>query len=197
MLSGYKLKCHPVTIATAATIFHRFFREVDPSGYDKYLIAATALYLAGKARDENHKLRDVINVTHNTLHRGSPPLELKEEYWNRRDAIVQAELLIMRLLKFEITLNNPHKYLLHYLKTLQGWLPRDVWENIPLAQSSFAFLQDFHHSSTVLDYPPHIAAIGCIHLAMQCYGVQVPYIDETEDLMWYNVSFILYLFHSV
>jgi hypothetical protein len=73
------------------------------------LIAATTLYLAGKVKDDPLKIRDVINVTHNTLHRGSAPLELGDEYWNMRDAIVQAELLIMRMLKFEVTIVHPHK----------------------------------------------------------------------------------------
>ena len=60
-------------------------------------------------KDDPLKIRDVINVTHNTLHRGSAPLELGDEYWNMRDAIVQAELLIMRMLKFEVTIVHPHK----------------------------------------------------------------------------------------
>lgn len=60
-------------------------------------------------KDDPLKIRDVINVTHNTLHRGSVPLELGDEYWNMRDAIVQAELLIMRMLKFEVTVVHPHK----------------------------------------------------------------------------------------
>lgn len=43
-------------------------REVEFSHYDKYLIAATALYIAGKVADD-YKLRDVINVSHYTLHK--------------------------------------------------------------------------------------------------------------------------------
>lgn len=47
-------------------------------------------------------------------------MELGEEYWNMRDAVVQAELLIMRMLKFEVNVVHPHKYMCHYLKTLKG-----------------------------------------------------------------------------
>lgn len=68
--------------------------------------------MAGKIKDDPLKIRDVINVTHNTLHRGSNPLDLGEEYWNMRDAIVQAELLIMRMLKFEVTITHPHKVII-------------------------------------------------------------------------------------
>lgn len=67
------------------------------------------MYLAGKVKDEPLKVRDVINVARNTLHRGSSPLDLNEEYWHMRDAIVQAELLVLRMLKFEVTVTHPHK----------------------------------------------------------------------------------------
>lgn len=35
------------------------------------LIASASLYLAGKLKDDIIKIRDVINVTHNTLNRGN------------------------------------------------------------------------------------------------------------------------------
>ena len=58
------------------------------------MIAASCLYLAGKIKDDPLKIRDVINVTHNTMNRSAPPLELNDEYWAMRDTIVQAELFI-------------------------------------------------------------------------------------------------------
>jgi len=50
-----------------------------------------------------------MNVSYNTLHRGSQPLDLGDQYWSMRDAIVQAELLIMRMLKFQVMPIHPHK----------------------------------------------------------------------------------------
>lgn len=73
------------------------------------LIASASLYLAGKLKDDPIKIRDVINVTHDTMHRGAPPLELSDEYWAIRDGIVQAELLITRMLKFDLNIVHPHK----------------------------------------------------------------------------------------
>lgn len=34
---GIKLNGQPLTLATAAVIMHRFFREVDPSNYDCFV----------------------------------------------------------------------------------------------------------------------------------------------------------------
>lgn len=60
-------------------------------------------------KDNNLKIRDVMNVAYSTLHRGAAPLELGDQYWAMRDAIVQAELLIMRMLKFQVMPEHPHK----------------------------------------------------------------------------------------
>ncbi|XP_014257477.1 cyclin-Q-like isoform X2 [Cimex lectularius] len=182
---GYKLKATPVTIASAATILHRFFAEVNTS-YDRYLIATTALYLSGKLLDDKHRLRDVINVAHHTLHRGSSSLDLKEEYWARRDSVVQAEFLIMRVLRFETKRLMPHTYLLHYLATLRTWIPKGTWDAVPICQASLAFLQDLHHSPTVIEHQVQHLALACIHLAIQTYGVVVPAVKENEYSDWYT-----------
>uniref|UniRef100_A0A1L8DWS9 Cyclin-Q n=1 Tax=Nyssomyia neivai TaxID=330878 RepID=A0A1L8DWS9_9DIPT len=184
-----KLNQKPLTSAMAAIIFHRFYKEVElnKTNYDEFLIAASALYLAGKLKDDPVKIRDVINVTHKTLNRGSAPLELDDEYWTLRDAIVQAELLITRMLKFDLSTVHPHKYMLHYMKSLQGWVGTSVWNSTPIAKISAAFLQDFHHSSDILNYKPSHIAICCLSLAMQTYGIQVPLTNESdENTYWYN-----------
>ncbi|XP_022184907.1 cyclin-Q [Nilaparvata lugens] len=185
---GTKLNSHPLTIATAATLFHKFFKEADKSSYDQYLIATTCLYLASKMKDEVLKVRDVMNVSHNTLSRGSaPPLDLNDEYWAMRDAIVQAELLIMRMLKFQVQTVHPHKFMLHYLKSLQGWLKPEDWKRVPLVQASYAFLQDFHYDPSIVDVKPEHIAVAAINLALQCYGVHVPHTAEEEGNVWYSV----------
>lgn len=34
---GLKLEAHPLTIATAAILYHRFMKEAAPQGYDNYV----------------------------------------------------------------------------------------------------------------------------------------------------------------
>lgn len=70
--------------------------------------------MASKLNNVTLKLRDVINVAHNTLLRSSSPLELSEKYWAMRDAIVQAELLIMRMIKFKLNVSDPIKVSILY-----------------------------------------------------------------------------------
>lgn len=77
--------------------------------------------MAGKLKDDPVKIRDVINVAHNTLNKGSTPLELGDEYWAMRDGIVQAELLITRMLKFDLNVVHPHKVMNLFFSNL-SWI---------------------------------------------------------------------------
>lgn len=61
-----------------------------------------------------------MNVSHNTLNRNSSPLELNSEYWNLRDSIVQAELLLMRMVRFEVTPEHPHKVITIFVLSVCG-----------------------------------------------------------------------------
>ncbi|KAJ6636730.1 Cyclin-Q, partial [Pseudolycoriella hygida] len=137
-----KLNMKPLTCAAAAVIFHRFYREVGQAEYDEFLIASSSLYLAGKIKEDSIKIRDIINVAHNTLNRGASPLELGDEYWAMRDGIVQAELLITRMLKFDMNIEHPHKYMLHYMLSLKDWFGANVWNSIPIAKTAASFLHD-------------------------------------------------------
>uniref|UniRef100_A0A1B0AF92 Cyclin-Q n=1 Tax=Glossina pallidipes TaxID=7398 RepID=A0A1B0AF92_GLOPL len=182
-----KLGLNSLTSASAAITYHRFVKEVSPSEYDGFLIAASSLYMASKIKDDPIKIRDVINVTHNLLNRNASPLDLGEEYFSIRDAIVQAELLIARTLQFDLCFEQPHKFLLCYLKTLQDWLGPTIWNSAPITRIAMSFLQDFHHSPKILDYKVTHVAISCLSLALQTYGIQVPLTNESsESSMWYT-----------
>lgn len=78
--------------------------------------------------------------------------------------------------------------MLHYLRSLQAWFGEEEWSKYPVAKTSMALLQDFHHSPAILDYPPNLIAIACINLSLQIYGVVVPLMDECDQQPWFNVS---------
>lgn len=74
------------------------------------LIAASTIYLATKVKDEPVNIRDLVSVVHCTLNRTIEPPEKDQDFWLIRDAIVQSELLITRMLKFDMNnATHPHK----------------------------------------------------------------------------------------
>jgi len=185
---GAKLEAEAITISTAASLFHKFCAATSLSDYDPYLLAATCLYLAGKVEDNHLKLRDVINIVQSVLHRSLEPLPLGDHYWNIRDAIVQSELLLLRMCQFGVKFSHPHKYLLHYLKSLKDWMSAEVWAKYPVAKVSWSLLQDLYHDPRVLEPDPSLTAIACIQLALETFGIQVPFVGTGEDERpWYRI----------
>ena len=131
------------------------------------------------------KLRDVINVTQTTLKKNNEPLDLNDEYYAIREAIVQAELLLLRMINFKVQVEHPHKYLLHYLKSLKEWFSPDVWERYPVAETSWSILQDFYHDPSVVRLDNALISLACIKVALQSFGIAVPY--SKIDKPWHSV----------
>jgi len=86
--------------------------------------------------------------------------------------------------------------MLHYLRSLQAWFGEEEWSKYPVAKTSMALLQDFHHSPAILDYPPNLIAIACINLSLQIYGVVVPLMDECDQQPWFNVNIYYMSLHQ-
>jgi len=60
--------------------------------------------VAGKLEeDEQLRLRDLINVSHSCLKKSEEPLALDQTYYSIREAICQAELLVLRMVKFKVS----------------------------------------------------------------------------------------------
>merc|ERR1712080_99804 len=95
-----------------------------------------------------------------------------DHYWNIRDAIVQSELLLLRMCQFGVKFSHPHKYLLHYLKSLKDWMSAEVWSKYPVARVSWSLLQDLYHDPRVLEPDPSLTALACIQLALETFGIQ-------------------------
>lgn len=54
------------------------------------------------------------------FHPGSEPLELDSRFWALRDSIVQCELLMLRVLRFHVSFQHPHKVHAGGLATVSG-----------------------------------------------------------------------------
>ncbi|XP_048740590.1 cyclin-Q-like [Ostrea edulis] len=184
--AGLRLHMTSVSLATASVIYHKFFRENSLQQYDPYLIATTALYLAGKAEEQHIKIRDIVNVCYRTLHRSKPPLEMGEAFWSLRNTVSNCELFVLRMLQFKISFQHPHKYLLHYLKFLKDWFEPYKWETTPIARSAWTFLKDSYHGTLCLRHKPQHIAVGLIYMALQCHGVEVP-LQTNVAVPWWKV----------
>ncbi|ELK25141.1 Cyclin-related protein FAM58A [Myotis davidii] len=140
--AGVKLGMHSIPLATACATYHKFFYEINQDVYHSYLVAMSALYLAGKVEEQPLQTRDIINVSNRYFHPGSEPLELDSQLWVIWDSIVQCELLVLRVLRFQVSFQHPHRYLLHYPICLKNWLNPYSWKQTPISVTAWALLWD-------------------------------------------------------
>uniref|UniRef100_A0A3B3S0H5 Cyclin-Q n=1 Tax=Paramormyrops kingsleyae TaxID=1676925 RepID=A0A3B3S0H5_9TELE len=171
---GVKLGMRSIPVATACALYHRFYQSASLQVYEPYLVAMSAIYLAGKVEEQHLRTRDIINVCHRYLHAGSEPLDLDSEFWELRDSVVQCELLILRQLNFQVSFHHPHKYLLHYLLSVKGIMNRHAWSRTPISETAWALLKDSYHGPLCVRHPPQHLALAVLYLSLQSYGVELP-----------------------
>jgi len=207
-----KMELSAVTTATACVFFHRFCRECArlrgerpksssvsfPSDYDAPLIAATCIYLAGKATEEHVKLRDIVNVSYRTVHEDKPPLQVGEKYWQFREAVVRCELFLIRMLGFNLRAELPHTFLAYHLRSLTDWIFANVdrkdhdasmeadARQAALTNTCWSILRDCYHTPSIcLDVDPSHLSICVIYLGLECYGIEVP-LNRVDGTPWYS-----------
>lgn len=61
---GVKLGMRSIPVATACALYHRFYQSTSLQVYEPYLVAMSAIYLAGKVEEQHLRTRDIINVCH-------------------------------------------------------------------------------------------------------------------------------------
>lgn len=121
------------------------------------------------------------------LHKNESPLEIGKLYWDLRESTVNCELLVIRTLGYNPKASDlPHKYLVHYLKSLQSWIDKDTWDSVPLCNTAWGFLRDSYHVDLCLRTKPQHLAIACIYFAMEVYCVTVPY-NDVAKIPWWKV----------
>ena len=182
---SFKLGVRRETSAVAALYFHEFFEDHSPAVYDSSLLAATALFLAAKVREDRVQLRDVINVFYSTLNPGSEPLDRGSVFSSLCQSVVDQEQLLARALSFRLTRDPAHRYLLQYLQSLTDWLAVSRVEKVTFARTSWALVNDFYRNAKCLDHSAAQIAVSVISLSLKIHDLTVP-CDEEAVLTWHE-----------
>ncbi|KAL6077091.1 Cyclin-K isoform 1, variant 2 [Balamuthia mandrillaris] len=140
----------------------------------KQLIGTTCLFLAGKVEETPKKLRDVLLVTHHLRYK----VELKPqapESTKLREQILLYERIVLQNIAFNLTVEHPYKYLLSFVKSIQG--------DQNLAQVAWNFVNDSLRTTLCLQYEPKLIAIAAIYLASKFLNYKLP---EADNKPWWE-----------
>lgn len=186
MDAGLKMQLRRETGSTAQIYFHRFFKHHanDVETFDVHVVAASCLWIAGRVNEEyNLKLRDIVNVYYALVNpdKADDPLECGVLYWSIKDSITSMELVILRVLQFNVVIDLPHKYLLHFLKSLTDWMDCSRENRVLFSRISWALLNDYFTSPLCLKHldDPASVSIAVLQVSLLVNNLKIPYNDDS------------------
>ncbi|XP_065836521.1 cyclin-Q-like isoform X1 [Oscarella lobularis] len=192
------LKLSSVCTSTATTLYHRFFDAQSLNEYNPHVVAFPTkeqggyygysswlpppVYISHRKLTNCHAKFAISSIC---LHKKEPPLDVSDRYWKLRDSLVTCEFVVLRALGFRVAVDNPHQYLLHYLKLLSDWLNCDVWKSTSLPALCWTLLNDSCHTQLCLQYTGEEVAVGILYMGLHCCRIEIPFTDGRRA--WWKV----------
>ena len=180
---GVLLRLPQVVMVTGQTLFHRFFYRKSLARYDAPDVAMTAIFLAAKIEEcfAHSMLHDVLKVynvcehlrnnrKHELLRRGGP------RYTALKKKLLSIERYLLKELGFSLTMDHPHKYILHFIKYLE--LEGDK----EFSQTAWNFVNDGMRLDLCVRFPSAVIASAAIYMAAEKLGRVMPLSPP-----WYHV----------
>eukprot|EP00959_Pyramimonas_sp_CCMP1952_P065558 1368581-Pyramimonas_sp.AAC.1 len=181
--AGSMLGLPQQVLLTAAMFMQRFYAKRSMVTYKPEHVVSTCLYLASKLEDFPRRISDVVNVIHRLQHApderplpgainklvgGSkeptedtnlPVVLTGKAYYHAKDRLIKYEQSVLRAADFKVDIEQPHKYLLLYCRTLRA--------SQALTQLACGTLNDcLVYTSLCLRYPPAVLAGGALNFAV-------------------------------
>jgi len=183
---GILLKLDQITLATASIYFQRFYMRHPlqipntTKGAHHYQVAATAVYVAYKSKENPRKMHELI-VAVSRVAQKDPNLMIDEqskEFWKWRETIQHHENLMLEVLCFDLDPGLPYPILYEFLKTYS------VQDNKKLRNISWAVVTDSFTTILCLLVQPQSIAGGALHLGLKHSGVKLP--DDEYGRPWWE-----------
>ncbi|KAI8917595.1 cyclin-like protein [Powellomyces hirtus] len=204
--AGCMLSLEPETSATALVYYHQYrdycaaMNDMESANVklDDYMVAMTCTHLACKQCEEGLKMRDIINVSYwlvNMQEGRDPYLKIGEEYWDIKESLMNAELVLLRILRFNVDVRLPFARVIGLLDDLRvdgarvdqtGPSGADMVNILPpaklvkLTNHAISLAHDMYLCPDI--YPSARTAelaLAAVYLALRTSGLQ-PYVSFVE-----------------
>ncbi|KAI0831180.1 cyclin-L1 [Trametes gibbosa] len=195
--AGILLRQKQVAVATAQILFQRFWYVTSMKQFGIGDIGMGALYLASKLEECPVRMRDLINVYDLLLQRTAhklkhppepvssviPSAEFKyvpmsyfgNTFYDLKDALVVAEMQILKRLGFNVHVVLPYGTLVNYLRLL------GLTEREDVSNKAWGYLNDARTPVYALYAVPTIVS-AAIMLATRQLGIALP--SSPESCWW-------------
>ncbi|KAG9002036.1 hypothetical protein FRB94_004128 [Tulasnella sp. JGI-2019a] len=187
--AGILLKQNQVAMATAQVLFQRFWYVTSMKQFGIGDVGMGALYLASKLEESPIRMRDLINVYDLLLSRAQhtlsssttkfqyePTSYFASTFYDLKDALVVAEMQILKRLGFNVQVQHGYGTLVNYLQLLSLTTQEDV------PQKAWSYLNDALQTPVYALYPSATIAAAAIFLT--CRQLQIPLPSNPEHPWW-------------
>ncbi|THH04693.1 hypothetical protein EW145_g5323 [Phellinidium pouzarii] len=197
--AGLLLKQKQVAMATAQILFQRFWYVTSMKQFGIGDVGMGALYLASKLEECPVRMRDLINVYDLLLQRAAHersaaskallnPIEVLPEFkytpmsyfaqafYDMKDALVVAEMQILKRLGFNVLVVLPYGTLVNYLRVL-GLINRE-----DVSQRAWGYLNDALQTPVYALYP--VPTIVSAAILLTARHLRIPLPSEPPNCWW-------------
>ncbi|GAA5936127.1 uncharacterized protein JCM15063_002716 [Sporobolomyces koalae] len=174
--AGIMLKAPQVVMSTAQVLFQRFWFVTSMKHFGIRDIGMGALFLSSKLEECPLRLRDIINSYSYLMSLASycstapfpDPASFKSyapmdyfatEFYDLKDALVIAEMQILKRLGFQTQCGLPYGHLVNYLKVLELNAEKG------LVNMAWGFVNDMMQTPAPALYPQSTLSLAAIYLA--------------------------------
>ncbi|KAG5520128.1 hypothetical protein PMAC_001204 [Pneumocystis sp. 'macacae'] len=187
------------TTTLASIYYHKYHRWLEKISQDEplyliddYTLAIASLSLASKTTEQFRRMREFLVPAYSIINPSKPRLTFPSEFYDSlRDSVVNAELILLRVLKFDIKIMLPFSYLTKALHlTLTVWhsettdpaLQKETYlVNTAIGRYARCCIMDAisdYRLSTL--YDPQTLSNACLWYALRNFKI----IPEEKFLSW-------------
>ncbi|KAF7295317.1 Cyclin-like protein [Mycena indigotica] len=176
--AGILLKQKQVAVATAQILFQRFWYVSSMKQFGIGEIGMGSLYLASKLEECTLRIRDLINVydlllqrsfpTNPTQFRYNPMSYFGTTFYELKDAIVVAEMQVLKRLGFNVHVVLPYGTLINYLRVL------GLTDDDKASTRAWGYLNDALQTPVYALYPVPTIVSAAILLTTRFLQISLP-----------------------
>ncbi|KAL4095224.1 hypothetical protein PRIC1_008601 [Phytophthora ramorum] len=183
--AGVLLRLPQVVMATAQTLLQRFYYRKSLKQFDAFRVAVSCLFLAAKVEEKPKRIKDVVGVFYAMMRRrkwkrATVSQQLVDldgatfSQWRMWLIMVERQVLIdLGFSVYNVT-EHPHKYVLYYVKVLDG--------SSELAQQAWGYINDSLRTDLCVRFKAQVIACAAIFLSSRFQAVPLP-----ESPPWYSL----------
>jgi hypothetical protein len=123
------------TMATGVVFFHRFYMCQSFAKFDRWVVAAACLLLAGKVEETPKKCRDIFKTAKSLLS-DEQVAGFRGDEW--KEQLLVHERVLLQTIKFDLQVSHPYGFVLKFAKAFKG----DKAKVQKVVQMAWTFIND-------------------------------------------------------